>query len=152
MTSLSRIAPGALCFAALACGTPPSDPGPDPDPTPAELVIERDPRSIPSDAVDIVRARLDDDALVLALRHAGGCRAHRFALHLALPVPPDPTPVLDLNLSHDADGDACEALLSPMLRIDLRPLHAVIAPRRSATLRVYRPGAAAPSAELPYRF
>lgn len=60
--------------------------------------------------------------------------------------------MLDLSLSHDAGGDPCEALLLPVLRIDLRPLHPVITPRRSALLRVYRPGAAAPSAELTYTF
>jgi hypothetical protein len=31
-------------------------------------------------------------------------------------------------------------------------LHEVLSPRRSAVLRVYRPVAAAPAAELPYTF
>lgn len=152
MGSLSRSAALVLGLAALAgCGSP-SDPRPGPDAPSAELVVDRDPRPIPSDAVTIDRARIEGDALILSLRHAGGCRAHRFALHLFFPVPRGETPILDLSLSHDAGGDRCEALLLPELRIDLRPLHAVIAPRRSATLRVYRPGAAAPSAELRYTF
>jgi hypothetical protein len=152
MSSRSRISGIVLGLAALAgCGSP-SDPAPGPDPTSAELVVDRAPGPIPSDAVNIDRARIESDALMLSLRHAGGCRAHRFALHLFFPVPRGEPPILDLSLSHDAGGDRCEALLLPELRIDLRPLHAVIAPRRSATLRVYRPGAAAHSAELPYTF
>jgi hypothetical protein len=153
MSPLSRITSLVLGLAALAgCGSPPSDPGPGPDATSGELVVDRDPGPIPSDAVAIDRARIEGDELILSLRHSGGCRGHRFALHLFLPVPLGETPILDLSLSHDADGDPCEALLMPVLRIDLRPLQAVIAPRRSATLRVYRPGAAAPSAELRYTF
>jgi hypothetical protein len=141
-----------LGLAAGACGSPSHDPSPDPAAISAGLLVERDPRALPGDPVDIVGGALEGDELVLSLRHPGGCRTHRFALHLLLPVPPAERPILDLNLSHDAGGDACEALLLPVLRIDLRPLHQVLAPRRSAVLRVYRPGAAAPAAELPYTF
>ena len=142
-----------LCLAAaLGCGSAPSDPGPGPDQASAALVVDRGAVPMPSDAAEIVSARIAGDDLLIALRHSGGCTTHRFALHLVLPVPPSETPILDLTLSHNANDDACEALLQPVLRIDLRPLREVIGPRRSAVLRLYRPGAAAPSAELPYRF
>ena len=139
-------------LAATGCGSSPSAPGAEPERAAAVLVVDRDVVPLPSDAAEIVGARIADETLLLSLRHSGGCRTHRFALHLVVPVPSSETPILDLTLSHDAGGDACEALLHPVLRIDLRPLRDVIAPRRSAALRLYRPGAAAPSVELPYRF
>jgi len=148
---LRPIATLCLLAAASGCGSSlPSEPGA--EAVPHEVVIDRGPVPMPGDPVNIVDARLAGDELVLALSHGGGCRVHRFALHLVLPVPQTDAPVLDLTLSHDAKGDPCEALLTPELGFDLRTLHPVIAPRRAALLRIYRPGSAAPSFELPYSF
>ena len=139
-----------LCLAAATgCGSSPAEPGAG---ATAALVVDRDAVAMPSDAADIIGARIERGVLLLSLSHGGGCREHRFALHLVLPVPPGDTPILELTLAHDAHGDPCGALLEPVVRVSLEPLRDVIAPRRSATLRLYRPGAAAPSAALPYRF
>ncbi len=109
-----------------ACGSPAA---PDPDAVPAALVIDCGSMPMGMDPASIDDARIEGDELVLSAE-----------------------PVLELTLSHHADGDACEALLRPRLRTDLRVLHPGLAPRRSAGLRIYRPGAAAPSADLPYSF
>lgn len=81
----------------------------------------------PSDAVTIEGFAIKGDSLELAVIFGGGCRDHAFVL-LADAAWMESYPVqVAVRLSHDANDDACDALLSRVLRFDLTPLKAAYA-------------------------
>lgn len=89
-----------------------------------------DPARYPRDAWALDSARIEGDTLWLRIRHGGGCERHRYAL-VAWNGWLESNPVqAGVLLAHDARDDACDALLSPVLRFDLAPL-------REAYLRDY---------------
>ena len=60
--------------------------------------------------------------LTLSVSYSGGCRNHEFVLTAATAfVEADPYQ-LDLVLTHDANGDPCEAFPTEQLRYDLTPI------------------------------
>lgn len=63
------------------------------------------------------------DTLVLDITHGGGCKEHEYALFMSPSVFGESYPVqANLYLQHQADGDACKALLQPKLCFNLRPV------------------------------
>src|SRR5687767_105037 len=81
----------------------------------------------PSDAVTIQGFAFKGDSLELSVSFGGGCREHAFVL-LADAAWMESYPVqVAVRLSHDANEDACDALLSRVLRFDLTPLKAAYA-------------------------
>lgn len=89
---------------------------------PALLVPRDDPRLWPTDPWTYVAHRAVGDTLSLDIEYGGGCREHRFAL-LVDPAFMESQPVqVVARLAHDADGDACRALLRRTLRFDLSQL------------------------------
>lgn len=88
------------------------------------MTSDRDDPRWPADAVTINAADVEGDTLQLSVAYGGGCREHRFTL-LAETGWMESYPVqVRSRLAHDAEGDACKALLSRVLRIDLSPLKA----------------------------
>lgn len=76
----------------------------------------------PDDPVTITAFSTDGDTLLLTVQYSGGCREHDFAL-IAWNGWLETVPVAaGLLLAHDANGDACEALITETLRFDLSPL------------------------------
>jgi hypothetical protein len=63
-----------------------------------------------------------DDMLVLQVEYGGGCREHRFALHLDGFFRESNPVQTGAVVSHDAQGDACRALVRETLTFDLTPL------------------------------
>lgn len=75
-----------------------------------------------SDPAEIMRADLDGDVLKLHVRFGGGCAEHDFSLiHTGEFMESHPVQTR-LNLTHDAHGDNCRALLSRDLTFDLAPV------------------------------
>lgn len=66
-------------------------------------------------------AYLDDDWLMIRVSYSGGCRDHEFKLWRLPPNALDPPPV-ELALSHEANGDMCEAYITRWLVFSLVPL------------------------------
>jgi hypothetical protein len=92
----------------------------------------------PSDPVTIHAVEVKGDSLELTVSFGGGCRIHEFSL-LADAAWMESYPVqIAVRLSHDAKSDACEALLSRVLRFDLSPLKAAYATSYQATSGIIR--------------
>ena len=78
---------------------------------------------IERDGFDLGTATVDDDVLSMTIRYGGGCLDHDFALYMSPMMFAKSLPVqADIYLSHDANGDLCEAYLQKTLRFDLRPI------------------------------
>lgn len=78
--------------------------------------------AVPADAAEIEAVSLQGTFLTLSIRYGGGCSNHDFRLyggnHFVETAPAGG----EVWLSHDANGDACEALLERELTFDIRPL------------------------------
>ncbi len=89
------------------------------------------PQAWPRDPYVLDSARVSGDSLILAVRHSGGCRTHRYGL-VAWNGWLESSPVqVDALLAHDDRDDPCDAVISARLSFDLTPL-------REAYLSAYR--------------
>jgi hypothetical protein len=86
-----------------------------------ENLEESDWDEVPMDRFRMDSAFVDDDFLFLHVSFSGGCRQHEFNLWKLPPNALEPPPV-ELMLSHDANDDMCEALLTEWLVFSLKPL------------------------------
>ena len=114
---------GACIVAACAdpLGLHPALTQPDADGRIAFAIVDGSP-DVPRDHFMLQQARMEGDTLILDIRFGGGCTTHEFLLvgnNVRLKSDPPQTNVV---LAHDANGDACEALLSRSLRADVSPL------------------------------
>jgi hypothetical protein len=67
-------------------------------------------------------ASMEGDELTIDVGYSGGCRDHGFKLYMQ-PVFAESNPVrANLYLSHNGNGDACEALISESLAFDVRKI------------------------------
>lgn len=125
--------------------------------SPGPVFVDGDPGATRQDAASILQARIQGDRLMVQVQFGGGCRDHRFALYRenvfleSLPVQ------LQLHLTHDAQGDACRALLSRELTFDLTAVREAYrkhyGERGPLMLRLHAPGAGQPTGPaLRYEF
>lgn len=78
----------------------------------------------PADALAILDASVSGDALNVDVSYGGGCTTHDVdAVVFTGFMESNPVQV-GLAMTHDAHGDACDALLQPTLHFDLTPLRA----------------------------
>lgn len=76
-----------------------------------------------SDPFRLNSAAVKDDVLTLVVDYSGGCRDHEFTLTAPRSFQESAGSVqLAITLSHDANGDRCEANPTEQLRFDLRPI------------------------------
>lgn len=73
------------------------------------------------DAFHLDSAYVEGDFLFMRVGYSGGCREHEFNLWRLPPNALVPPPV-ELALSHDANGDMCEAYLTEWLIFSLVPI------------------------------
>ncbi|MFP2927686.1 hypothetical protein ACLESO_21315 [Pyxidicoccus sp. 3LG] len=109
---------------------PESQPGGAPEATTAQegkspiqqIVVTPNPQ--PKDAIRIEGIRASGGVLDLSVQHGGGCAEHTYTLAWdgELQQGQDGTPVANLVLVHDANGDRCKALLMATPRFDLAPI------------------------------
>ena len=73
-----------------------------------------------SDNFDLLDAQIKGDSLLLSVQYGGGCAEHTFEL-VAGPMLKSLPPKQLLDVSHDAHGDNCRALLQKKIQFDLTP-------------------------------
>lgn len=73
-----------------------------------------------SDHFDLLDAQIEVDSLLLSVQYGGGCAEHTFEL-VAGPMLKSLPPKQWLEISHDAHGDNCRALLQTKIQFDLTP-------------------------------
>ena len=74
-----------------------------------------------TDSFVLNSASVSSHVLTLSVSYSGGCRKHEFVLTAGAFVESGPIQ-LDLVLTHDANGDTCEAFPTEQLRYDLTPI------------------------------
>jgi hypothetical protein len=88
------------------------------------LIIDQNTAKYPMDAVTIRDASVIGDSLTMLVAFSGGCRTHDFkvvwdgAMMKSLPGQ------INVVLSHNANDDMCEALLTQDVTVSLSPLAA----------------------------
>ncbi len=76
--------------------------------------------SLASDPIVVKEAKVSGDCLVLTLQYGGGCKEHQVDLALIQPecgTPPLPPPTFEIR--HNANGDACKALITKEYSFDI---------------------------------
>ena len=74
------------------------------------------------DPIDIFDARIVGDTLKLDIGHSGGCAEHGYALWTTRASTRSLPPQHSVRLTHDANGDMCEAYLRRTLDFSLIPI------------------------------
>ncbi len=103
--------------------------------TPAEIVFVEeldcapfialnfsDSDSLTRDPIKIHEAFVDGDCLQIKVSYSGGCKEHSINLVRIQPSETDTTNIPTFEISHNANGDMCEAYFTKELRFDLNPL------------------------------
>jgi hypothetical protein len=81
--------------------------------------------SIHIDSFSINKMRVDEseDIVTFEVSYGGGCGEHQFQLYSTEGVLYSNPPGCLVYLSHDANGDYCEALITETISFSLRPFH-----------------------------
>jgi len=121
-----------------------------------EIILLEDPFNtpFPRDAVTIKAASIEGDLLTLEVAYVGGCKPHRFALYGSAGFMESLPVQARVFLSHDANGDACEAFIQEDIVFDLTPLKREFRKAYSRSgrigLRITEPGRDEPITPLPF--
>lgn len=78
--------------------------------------------SLALDPIFLHEAFMDGDCLQVKLSYSGGCKEHTIDLVLIQPSGIDNSTIPTFEISHNANGDMCEAYFTKELRFDLTPL------------------------------
>jgi hypothetical protein len=70
----------------------------------------------------ILNVRLEKDILTIRVNYSGGCRKHILELYSNKTLKESNPPQIDMRLSHDAQNDFCDMLVTDTLRVNLQPL------------------------------
>ncbi len=130
----------------ILCPTGCSDPTMQADSTPEPIILFEDVSTIDikNDWAQIKEISISGDIVFLSVEYGGGCREHYFALFGLRYFLESNPPQAEIYLSHDANRDACKALLRRSLQFDLRPLREAYqfayGGGRILYLRIYEPG------------
>jgi hypothetical protein len=89
-----------------------------------ETIVLGDPDDArwPADPLTIESAQVKADTLVATVVHGGGCRDHGYQVVVSTTWMESFPVQVSARVSHDANGDACKALLRRELRVSLAPL------------------------------
>jgi len=100
--------------------------------------------TLSTDPLTITEARMSQNILYLTVRYGGGCREHEFELYGNSGFLESYPVQASIYLSHDSNGDLCEALITSELAFDLLPLKRAYQRAYSdfgpVLLRVHEPG------------
>jgi hypothetical protein len=109
--------------------------------------------SLDKDAAEITEVGFDPGAIRLTVRHSGGCKRHYFKLYGSSSFAKSDPPQAEIYLSHNGNGDMCEAIVGGALVFDLGPLEEAyiqaFGSGGAVLLRIHEPGAADPIEPLP---
>jgi hypothetical protein len=96
-----------------------SDPGAE-FPYPTDKVFPC-PDNVVSDPIEVKRAIIQDDTLLLRVSYSAGCKEHSFAVCFT-PFTGSLPPMTSLRVIHENRGETCEAYATTDLRFDLTPI------------------------------
>ncbi|MFX1536891.1 MAG: hypothetical protein ACFFDI_21955 [Promethearchaeota archaeon] len=109
-------------------------------------------QNAPRDPLSINSIELNNDILKVKVSFGGGCKEHNFALIASRGfMESDPVQV-NVLLSHNANNDVCEALITQDLAFDLSPLKEAwqqVYQQTSGTITIHLEGS---SEQLQYTF
>jgi hypothetical protein len=88
------------------------------------LANESDPKGWKEDLYFIESAKVEKDTLHLGVSYTGGCAEHAFRLVAWDSFSKAEVAHAKLLLAHDANGDACKAIIKEELHFDISPLAA----------------------------
>lgn len=122
--------------------------GTDPDPgeNHSHIIIFDDITQIDlrKDAAHISKADVEGHYLKLTVSYSGGCKEHDFALFGWSGFAKSDPPQAEVYLSHNANGDMCEAYITDEIMFDLLPLqHAyqkIFSDDGPFLINIYAPG------------
>ncbi|HEY9230153.1 MAG TPA: hypothetical protein VIP11_26105 [Gemmatimonadaceae bacterium] len=77
---------------------------------------------LPNDPISIDSARVVGDTLAVGVNHGGGCANHTYQLVIGNAWMESFPVQVGARIAHNANGDACKALIRRDLRMSLRPL------------------------------
>ncbi|MBK6281544.1 MAG: NigD-like N-terminal domain-containing protein [Draconibacterium sp.] len=78
--------------------------------------------SLPNDPIYLHEAFVDGDCLQIKVSYSGGCKEHTINLVRIQLSEKDTSNIPTFEISHNANGDMCEAYFTKELRFDLNPL------------------------------
>lgn len=89
-------------------------------------------------------AQISEDTLQLTVSYSGGCREHHFKLFGSRSIIKTNPPQAEIYLSHNSNGDMCEAWITENIKFDLSPLKNYFQQNFGNNgpllLRIYEPG------------
>lgn len=90
------------------------------------IITATPPDSLQLDSFALDTIAVNGDTLSLEVTHGGGCKEHTYALYMSPGVFLESFPVqANLYLQHNANGDACKALLRKKVCVNVRPIAAL---------------------------
>jgi hypothetical protein len=108
--------------------------------------------SLATDNAQIRSAVISSDVLTIVAQYGGGCKHHEFKLFGSKRFLESNPPQADVFLSHQANGDACKALITDTLRFSLIRLRDVYQSsygnKGTLLLRLHEPGKQEPLSPL----
>ncbi len=116
-----------VAFLAVGCVTGPQTEGLEPDLQADKINLTKGETfnqylEDPGDPFDIDRVAIDKSILFAFVTYPGGCEEHKFALIGSDMIAESYPPQMFTTLVHDANGDACEAVIHDTLQFDLSPI------------------------------
>ena len=96
-----------------------------------------------SDPFELISAAIEGDSMRIVVQYGGGCAEHAFELVASGPALRSMPPKQGLELIHEANGDACRALIREELMFGLQQFQA--SPRGVTVLMLQ-------SEKLPYSY
>ena len=71
------------------------------------------------DPLHITKTRIEKDSLIINVEYSGGCTKHDFKLFIGKWILKSNPPQAELYLSHNSNGDMCEAYIRREIKFDL---------------------------------
>jgi hypothetical protein len=103
---------------------------------------------ISTDALNLTKASIRNDLLTLTVGYSGGCKEHEFQLFVWKGIAKSNPPRAELLLSHNGNGDLCEAYITQELKFDLTAFKLHMKKQfnysGAVILRIYPPGSNEP--------
>ncbi len=92
----------------------------------------------------ITKTRIEKDSLIINVEYSGGCTKHDFKLFIGKWILKSNPPQAELYLSHNSNGDMCEAYIRREIKFDLTLLKNWFANsmklKGELILRIHEPG------------
>ncbi|MFA5806010.1 MAG: hypothetical protein WC879_15340 [Melioribacteraceae bacterium] len=96
------------------------------------------------DPLHITKTRIEKDSLIINVEYSGGCTKHDFKLFIGKWILKSNPPQAELYLSHNSNGDMCEAYIRREIKFDLTLLKNWFANsmklKGELILRIHEPG------------